>query len=85
MPASVNRAFFGFVAAVISVLVFHQGMWELLHLIGLMPPRYPTNGVPPFEVPRIIDLCIGGAVFGIVLPNLPVSPMLMRQVESQLA
>ncbi len=38
MPTSLIRAVFGFVAAVISVLTFHQGMWELLHLIGLMPP-----------------------------------------------
>jgi hypothetical protein len=57
MPTLLNPALLGFVAAVISVLVFHQGMWELLHLIGLMPPWYPTDGVPPFGVPRIINLC----------------------------
>ena len=45
MPPSLSRALFGFVAAVISVLTFHQGMWELLHLLGLMPPWYPTRGV----------------------------------------
>ena len=83
MPMALNRAVLGFVAAVISVLVFHQGMWELLHLIGLMPPWYPTRGVPPFEVPLIIDLCfwggVWGAVFGLVLPSLPRSyPMWVR-------
>jgi hypothetical protein len=83
MPTSLNPALLGFVAAVISVLVFHQGMWELLHLIGLMPPWYPTDGVPPFEVPRIINLCfwggVWGAVFGLVLPRLPASyPMWVR-------
>ena len=79
MPTSLNRASFGFVAAVISVLVFHQGMWELLHLIGLMPPWYPTRGVPPFGVPLIIDLCfwggVWGAVFGLALPRLPAYQM----------
>ncbi len=37
MPTSLNRASLGFLDAVISVLLFHQGMWwELLHLMGLM-------------------------------------------------
>lgn len=75
MSTSLNRAVMGFVAAVISVLTFHQGMWELLHLFRLMPPPYPTTGVLPFGVPRIIDLCfwggVWGAVFGLVLPSLP--------------
>ena len=83
MPASVSRAMFGIIAAVISVLVFHQGMWELLHLFGLMPAPYPTDGVPPFGVPRIINLCfwggVWGAVFGLILPKLPESyPMWVR-------
>jgi hypothetical protein len=83
MSASLNRAVLGFVAAVISVLTFHQGMWELLHLLGQMPPPYPTSGVPPFGVPRIVDLCfwggVWGALFGLVLPRLPESyPMWLR-------
>jgi hypothetical protein len=57
VPTSLNPALLGFVTAVISVLVFHQGMWELLHLLGLMPPWYPTDGALPFGVPRIINLC----------------------------
>jgi hypothetical protein len=77
VPTSLNRAGLGFVAAVISVLVFHQGMWGLLHLMGLMPPWYPTRGVPPFGVPLIVDLCfwggVWGAAFGLVLPKLPSS------------
>ncbi len=83
MPASLNRAILGFTAAALSVLTFHQGMWALLHLIGLMPPPYPTRGVPPFGVPLIIDLCfwggVWGAVFGLILPRLPASyPMWVR-------
>ncbi|WP_428487917.1 hypothetical protein [Rhodopila sp.] len=73
----VNRAFLGFIAAVISVLVFHQAMWELLHVFGQMPAAYPTDGVPPLGVPRIIDLCfwggVWGAAFGLVSSRLPLS------------
>lgn len=79
----VTRALLGFVAAVISVLVFHQGMWELLHLAGLMPPPYPTGGIPPFGVPRIVSLCfwggLWGAAFALVLPRLSSpSPMWIK-------
>jgi len=31
------RIFLGFVAAVIAVLTFHQGMLELLYLLGAAP------------------------------------------------
>jgi hypothetical protein len=76
MPDTLQRALIGFVAAAIAVLTFHQFMWELLHLAGLMPPPYPTDGIPPFGVPRIINLCfwggLWGAAFGVVLPWLPV-------------
>jgi hypothetical protein len=83
MSAPLNRAILGFIAAGISVLTFHQGMWALLHLAGLMAAPYPTRGVPPFGVPLIIDLCfwggVWGAVFGLVLPRTPASyPMWLR-------
>jgi hypothetical protein len=49
-------------------------MWALLHLGGLMPPPYPTRGIPPFGVPLIVDLCfwggVWGAAFGLILPKL---------------
>jgi hypothetical protein len=42
-----RRAALGFIAAVLSVPTFHQGMWALLHAAGIMPPApYPTNPVP---------------------------------------
>jgi len=63
-----ERIAFGFVAAVISVLIFHQGMWSILHYLALpglgMPPPFPIDGVPPFGVPRIISLCFWGGVWG---------------------
>ena len=63
-----KRIALGFVAAVISVLTFHQGMWTLLHVLAIpglgMPPPFPIDGVPPFGVPRIISLCFWGGVWG---------------------
>ena len=51
-----TRIGLGIVAAVISVLIFHQGMWALLHYLEIpgmtMPPPYPTDPIPPFGVPR---------------------------------
>jgi hypothetical protein len=78
MSTPVMRAFLGFIAAAISVLTFHQAMWELLHVLNLpglgMPPPYPMRGVPPWGVPLIVSLCfwggLYGAVFGLVLPRL---------------
>jgi hypothetical protein len=59
------RAFLGCVAGAISVLVFQQGMWSLLHATGLMVlAPYPTRPVAPFNVPQIADLCFWGAVYG---------------------
>jgi hypothetical protein len=61
------RGFLGFVAAAISVLIFHQGMWALLYAAGSMPrPPYPTNPIPPFGVPLIVDLCFWGGLYGVV-------------------
>jgi hypothetical protein len=80
MQAAWPRAAFGFFAAVLSVLMFHQGMWAVLHAARLMPAPYPTSRVAPFGLPRIVDLCfwggIWGALFGLVLPTLPLgAPM----------
>ena len=66
MEKPLNRAIFGFVTAVIFVLVVHQGMWKLLHLFGIMPGPYPTDGVPPFGLPRIVNLCFWGGLWGVV-------------------
>jgi hypothetical protein len=60
------RAFLGFVAGAISVLIFHQGAWALFHLGGLMPPPYPTSPVPPWSVPLTIDFCFWGGLYGLV-------------------
>jgi apolipoprotein N-acyltransferase len=61
------RALLSFAAAVISLLTFHQGTWALLHAAGLMPPApYPTDAVPPLGVPRIVNFCFWGGLYGLV-------------------
>jgi hypothetical protein len=74
MQSAPMRAFLGFVAAAISVLTFHQGMWALLYGLGAMPmPPFPIRPMPPFSVPLIVDLCfwggLYGAVFGLLRPR----------------
>jgi hypothetical protein len=66
MPSAHMRGFLGFVAAAISVLTFHQGMWALFYAAGQMGPPYPTQPVPPFSVPLIVDLCFWGGLYGVV-------------------
>lgn len=68
------RVVLGFIAAVISVLTFHQAMWAALHFGGMMPPPFPMAPTAPWGVPKIVSLCfwggLYGAVFGLVLPRL---------------
>ena len=78
MQNPATRALLGFIAAALSVLIFHQAMWEALHLLALpgmgMPPPYPTDPIGPLGVPRILNLCFWGGlygiVFGLILPRL---------------
>jgi hypothetical protein len=70
MDTIAKRAGLGFILAAISVLIFHQAMWELLHVLAVpgltMPPPYPTDPIAPFSVPRIVNLCFWGGVWGAV-------------------
>ena len=63
------RALLGFIAAALSVLTFHQGMWALLHLLNPpnlgMPPAYPLDPVPPLGVPLVLDLAFWGGLYGL--------------------
>ena len=74
------RAWLGFAAAALSVLTFHQGMWAMLYVVGMMPRApYPMTPVPPLGVPLIASVCFWGGlyglVFGLALPRLPRAPM----------
>lgn len=66
MPSLPTRALIGFVAAALSVLTFHQGMFELLHLAGMIGPAWSLHPVPPFGVPWLFDLCFWGGLYGLV-------------------
>jgi len=63
-----KRIGFGFIAAVLSVLIFHQGMWSILHYLALpgfgMPPPFPMDAVGPLHVPKFVSLCFWGGVWG---------------------
>jgi hypothetical protein len=70
MPTPSVRALVGFIAAAISVLTFHQGMWATLHVLAIpglgMPAPYPTAPIPPLGIPQIVNLCFWGGLYGIV-------------------
>jgi hypothetical protein len=79
MPSSIaSRALLGFVAGVLATLTFHQGMWEVLHVLALpgigMPKPFPMEPMPPFDVPRIASLCfwagLYGLAFALLLPRM---------------
>jgi hypothetical protein len=70
------RAVLGLLAAVLAVLVFHQGMVGLLYASGMLPRGpYQFGPVPPFGVPVLVSqafwagLC--GIAYGLALPRLP--------------
>jgi hypothetical protein len=57
----------GFVAGVLAVLLFHQGMVGLLNLLGALPnPPFQLRPLPPFGVPQLVSACFWGGVWGIV-------------------
>ena len=64
------RAGLGFLAAALAVLTFHQGMWAALHALNLpgmgMPAPYPTDPIAPLGVPRVVNLCFWGGLYGVV-------------------
>ncbi len=76
MAGAPGRAVLGFIAGALAVMTFHQGIIGALHaagLIGFAP--FPTDAVGPLGIPRIVDLCFWGGVwgvlFGLLLPWLP--------------
>ena len=75
MSPMLTRILLGFVAAVIAVLTFHQGTIWVLASMGLAQASvYSLVPVPPLGVPRIVNLCfwggLYGAVYGAVWPRL---------------
>ncbi|MBC7637095.1 MAG: hypothetical protein H7251_16005 [Acetobacteraceae bacterium] len=64
------RAFVGFLAAVLSVLIFHQGVVALLHVLDIPNYQtalpYPMRAIPPWGIPAIVNLCFWGGMYGVV-------------------
>ena len=66
--AGVTRFAFAFLAGFISVLVFHQAMLAVLHLLGVTPAvPWTTSPVPPLGVPQVISAAFWGGVWGLLL------------------
>jgi hypothetical protein len=58
----------GFVCGALSVLIFHQGAWALLHTLGIMPrPAYPMSATAPFGIPQLWSITFWGGVWGVLL------------------
>jgi len=54
-----------FAAGFIATLAFHQGLFALLHLAGLVPvPAYNFSPVPPLGVPAVLSLAFFGGLWG---------------------
>jgi phosphotransferase system glucose/maltose/N-acetylglucosamine-specific IIC component len=57
----------GFVAGFLGVLIFHQLMLGLLHLIGLTAGQpYAMRLIPPLGIPAFLSAAFWGGVWGIV-------------------
>lgn len=82
MNGGAGRLLAGFLAGALAVLVFHQGMYLVLNLAGLVPNApWRTNPVGPLAVPQIINQMfwggLWGAAFGLALDRLP-GPALVK-------
>lgn len=65
MNGTFGRLLAGFIAGALAVLIFHQGMYLLLHLSGLIPNApWRMNPVPPYGVPTIINQMFWGGLWG---------------------
>jgi hypothetical protein len=57
-----------FIAGFLAVLVFHQGMFTLLHIVGLTPAMpFPAQPSRPLGIPEIWSLAFWGGVWALVL------------------
>lgn len=55
-----------FVAGFLSTLIFHQALFGLLYVAGVLPvPPYSLEPRAPFGVPMVLSLAFWGGVWGI--------------------
>ena len=56
-----------FIAGVLAVPVFHQIMFLILHLAGIIPvPPFNMAPTQPFGVPEVVSQSFWGGVWGVV-------------------
>lgn len=64
---SVPHLAFGFLAGVLAILVFHQGMIFILSQAGMIQgSAYATRPIPPWGVPAILNQMFWGGLWGLV-------------------
>lgn len=57
----------GFVAGFLAVPIFHQGLFAVLHLGGIIPvPAYDMTRTAPFGVPAVVSSSFWGGVWGVL-------------------
>lgn len=57
-----------FVSGFLATLIFHQGLFGLFHLAGIVPAApFNMSPVPPLGVPAVLSLAFFGGLWGIVL------------------
>ena len=80
----VSRVLPGFIAGALAVLAFHQGMYLILNMTGLLPsPPWRMNPVPPYGVPILINQMfwggLWGTAFGLLYRQIP-GPILVKGI-----
>ena len=73
MPPRLKALGLGFVAGFFAVLIFHQSLWFVLNLVGLIPPdrpAWPMDPIPPFGVPSVLSKAFWGGIWGAALAPL---------------
>jgi hypothetical protein len=73
MPPILKTLGLGFVAGFLAVLLFHQSLWFVLNLVGLIPPEHPAwplEPIPPLGVPSAISKAFWGGLWGAALAPL---------------
>ena len=57
-----------FIAGFLATLIFHQGLYMVFYLAGMVPqPPFNTQPVPPFGVPQILSLAFFGGLWGVLV------------------
>lgn len=73
---SLRNLALGFIAAVVSVLIFHQGTILILNVLNLLPSvPWSLRPIGPFSVPVLVNQMfwggLWGCLFAVIWPHLP--------------